>query len=79
MAVNYYLIFFLRQGSIQNERSKDDPYYLVRQRLIKFQEQMSVVVIVWRDCQQLIENYCQEEVKVILFSHLDVVLAKISL
>jgi len=53
----------LRQGSIQNERSKDDPYYLVRQRLIKFQEQMSVVVIVWRDCQQLIENYCQEEVK----------------
>ncbi|GFO13392.1 protein fam193a-like [Plakobranchus ocellatus] len=53
----------LRQGSVQYERSKDDPYCSVRKRLLKFQEEMSVVVVVWRDCQQLIENYCHEEVK----------------
>ncbi|XP_005091367.1 protein FAM193A isoform X2 [Aplysia californica] len=53
----------LRQGSLKHEKSKDDPYCVVRKRLLKFQEQMSVVVVVWRDCQQLIENYCQEEVK----------------
>ncbi|XP_059163345.1 protein FAM193A-like isoform X3 [Physella acuta] len=53
----------LRQGSVQYERSKEDPYCSVRKRLLKFQEEMSVVVVVWRDCQQLIESYCQEEVK----------------
>ncbi|KAH9505081.1 hypothetical protein Btru_059467 [Bulinus truncatus] len=53
----------LRQGSVQYERSKDDPYSCIRKRLLKFQEEMSVVVVVWRDCQQLIESYCQEEVK----------------
>uniref|UniRef100_A0A0B7A9E4 FAM193 C-terminal domain-containing protein n=1 Tax=Arion vulgaris TaxID=1028688 RepID=A0A0B7A9E4_9EUPU len=52
----------LRQGSVLYERSKNDPYCIVRKRLLKFQEEMSVVVVVWRDCQQLIENYCHEEV-----------------
>ncbi|KAK0070404.1 protein FAM193A-like isoform X2 [Biomphalaria pfeifferi] len=53
----------LRQGSVKYERSKDDPYSSIRKRLLKFQEEMSVVVVIWRDCQQLIESYCQEEVK----------------
>ncbi|BFY98299.1 hypothetical protein BsWGS_01340 [Bradybaena similaris] len=53
----------LRQGSVQYDRSKNDPYCAVRKHLLKFQEEMSVVVVIWRDCQQLIENYCQEEVK----------------
>lgn len=49
---------------MQYDRSKNDPYCAVRKHLLKFQEEMSVVVVIWRDCQQLIENYCQEEVKV---------------
>ena len=58
------ILSIFRQGSLKYEKSKEDPFCVVRKRLLKFQEQMSVVVVVWRDCQQLIENYCQEEVKV---------------
>ncbi|RUS77824.1 hypothetical protein EGW08_014417 [Elysia chlorotica] len=54
----------LRQGSKECEKSKDDPFCSVLKRLYKFQDEMSVVVVVWRDCQQLIENYCHEEVKI---------------
>lgn len=53
----------LRQGSKLYEKSQDDPYCSVLKRLYKYQDEMSVVVVVWRDCQQLIENYCHEEVK----------------
>ncbi|BFZ01412.1 hypothetical protein BsWGS_04451 [Bradybaena similaris] len=52
----------LRQCSVQFEKSADNPYTSAFHRLLKIQEEMSVVVILWRECQELIENYSQKEI-----------------
>ncbi|CAG5129493.1 unnamed protein product, partial [Candidula unifasciata] len=51
----------LRQCSEQYEKSADNPYSLVFHRLLKLQEEMSVVIILWRECQQLVETYSQKD------------------
>lgn len=62
-----YTYVLFRQGSLQYEKSKEDPFCNVRKRLLKFQKNMSVVVVVWRECQQLIDNYRQDDKVNILY------------
>ena len=48
-----------RFGSKEGE---EDPYTSVLHGYCKFDDEMSVISVVWRDCYQLIDNYNDEQV-----------------
>ncbi|XP_055955292.1 protein FAM193A isoform X2 [Patella vulgata] len=49
----------LRKGVA--EETCDDSYPNLLCRFLKYQDEMSVILAVWRDCQLLIENYNEEQ------------------
>ncbi|XP_064630166.1 protein FAM193A-like isoform X2 [Lineus longissimus] len=51
----------LRLGAGSREAYHDDTYRSCLQRYLKFDDEMSVISVVWRDCQQLIDEYNDEQ------------------
>ena len=49
-------------GSTGNEEVQDDTSSDLLQRYLKFDDEMSAVSVVWRECQQFIERYNDEQV-----------------
>lgn len=55
------LISQLRLGAASKESYTEDTYPNLLHRYLKFEDEMSVISVVWRDCQQLIESYNEEQ------------------
>ncbi|XP_041477664.1 protein FAM193A-like isoform X2 [Lytechinus variegatus] len=55
------LIKQLRTVASQKEPYHEDCYSNLLQRYLQFDNDMSVIAVVWRDCQQLIEDYTDEQ------------------
>jgi hypothetical protein len=63
-------------GAASKESYNEDTYPNLLHRYLKFDDEMSVISVVWRDSQQLIEQYNEEQVlynlwasfKTVLFS-----------
>ncbi|XP_071483221.1 uncharacterized protein [Diadema antillarum] len=55
------LIKQLRAVANQKEPYLEESYASLLQRYLQFDNDMSVVGVVWRDCQQLIEDYTDEQ------------------
>ena len=52
-----------REGAASKESYNEDTYPNLLHRFLKFEDEMSVINVVWRDCHQLIENYNEEQVQ----------------
>ena len=61
------LIKFFRMGAASKESYNEDTYPNLLHRFLKFQDEMSVILVVWRDCQQLIEAYNEQQVQTLNF------------
>ncbi|XP_045190790.2 protein FAM193A-like isoform X3 [Mercenaria mercenaria] len=55
------LISQLRLGAASKESYTEDTYPNLLHRYLKFEDEMSVINVVWRDCHQLIESYNEEQ------------------
>ena len=44
------------------ESCQDEPRPDILRNYLKFDDEMSVISVVWRECEQLIENYNDEQV-----------------
>ncbi|XP_074640905.1 uncharacterized protein LOC141898735 [Tubulanus polymorphus] len=55
------LITQLRLGAASKEAYHEDTYPNILHRYLKFDDEMSVISVVWRDCQKLIEDYSEEQ------------------
>eukprot|EP00057_Strongylocentrotus_purpuratus_P002619 XP_003724871.1 PREDICTED: protein FAM193A isoform X2 [Strongylocentrotus purpuratus] len=55
------LIKQLRAVASQKEPYREESYSNLLQRYLQFDNDMSVVAVVWRDCLQLIEDYTDEQ------------------
>ncbi|XP_052772663.1 protein FAM193A-like isoform X3 [Mya arenaria] len=55
------LIQQLRIGAASKESYSEDTYPNLLHRFLKFEDEMSVINVVWRDCHQLIETYNEEQ------------------
>ncbi|XP_041368374.1 protein FAM193A-like [Gigantopelta aegis] len=51
----------LRMGAASKESYNEDTYPKLLHDFLKFQDEMSVILVVWRDCQQLIEAYNEQQ------------------
>ena len=54
--------WFCRLGAASKEAYHEDTYPNCLHRYLKFDDEMSVISVVWRDCQQLVEVYNEEQV-----------------
>ena len=54
---------WFRLGAASKESYHEDTYPNILHRYLKFDDEMSVVAVVWRDCEQLIEAYNDEQVR----------------
>lgn len=50
-------------GAASKESYNEDTYPNLLHRYLKFDDEMSVISVVWRDSQQLIEQYNEEQVR----------------
>ncbi|KAL3864296.1 hypothetical protein ACJMK2_005990 [Sinanodonta woodiana] len=57
----HLIIAQLRMGAASKESYNEDTYPNLLHRYLKFDDEMSVISVVWRDCQQLIEAYNEEQ------------------
>ncbi|XP_078662935.1 LOW QUALITY PROTEIN: uncharacterized protein LOC144906481 [Branchiostoma floridae x Branchiostoma belcheri] len=55
------LITQLRLGAASKESYHEDTYPNVLHRYLKFDDEMTMVQMTWRDCQQLIDEYTEEQ------------------
>lgn len=55
------LVSQLRLGSASKESYSEDTYPNLLHRYLTFENEMSVIGVVWRDCHQLIESYNEEQ------------------
>ena len=55
-----------RLGAASKESYNEDTYPNLLHRYLKFEDEMSVISVVWRDCHQLIEGYNEEQVSLLL-------------
>ena len=63
MYITFILIYVgLRLGAASKEAYHEDTYPNILHRYLKFDDEMSVISVVWRECEQLIENYNDEQV-----------------
>ena len=53
---------YCRHGAASKESYHEDTYPNILHRYLKFDDEMSVISVVWRDCQQLLETYNDEQV-----------------
>ncbi|XP_046371497.2 protein FAM193A-like isoform X3 [Haliotis rufescens] len=56
-----HLVIDQLRGAASKESYNEDTYPNLLHRFLKFQDEMSVILVVWRDCQQLIEAYNEEQ------------------
>lgn len=54
--------FITRLGAASKESYHEDTYPNLLHRYLKFDDEMSVISVVWRDSHQLIEQYNEEQV-----------------
>ena len=54
-----------RLGAASKESYNEDTYPNLLHRFLKFEDEMSVICVVWRDCHQLLESYNEEQVQII--------------
>ena len=54
--------FFSRLGAASKESYHEDTYPNLLHSYLKFDDEMSVISVVWRDSHQLIEQYNEEQV-----------------
>ena len=54
------MLYFSRGDS--PEGSKEDSYAKILRRYLRFDDEMSVIAVVWRDCHQLLDSYNEEQV-----------------
>ncbi len=59
----YANVQFSRLGAASKESYHEDTYPVVLHNYLKFDDELSVVSVVWRDCQQMIEEYNDEQVQ----------------
>ena len=52
-------------GAASKESYNEDTYPNLLHRFLKFEDEMSVICVVWRDCHQLLESYNEEQVQII--------------
>ncbi|XP_052099365.1 protein FAM193A-like isoform X1 [Mytilus californianus] len=57
----HLIITQLRMGAASKESYNEDTYPNLLHRYLKFDDEMSVISVVWRDSQQLIEQYNEEQ------------------
>jgi hypothetical protein len=55
-------VLFFRLGAASKEAYHEDTYPNLLHRYLKFDDEMSVISVVWRDCEQLIGAYNDEQV-----------------
>ena len=60
--MNILIYVGLRLGAASKEAYHEDTYPNILHRYLKFDDEMSVISVVWRECEQLIENYNDEQV-----------------
>jgi hypothetical protein len=58
-----------RNGALDKESYTEDTYPNLMKKCVGFRNEMSVILVLWHDCQQLIDRYNEEQV-IILFSYL---------
>ena len=58
----YFNGFSYRKGGSANSHVHDDFYASVLHQYLKYDGEMSVVMVLWRDCEQLLEKYNDEQV-----------------
>ena len=51
-----------RNGALDKESYTEDTYPTLMKRFVSFRNEMSVILVLWHDCQQLIERYNEEQV-----------------
>ena len=56
------MLFLYSLGAASKEAYHEDTYPNILHRYLKFDDEMSVISVVWRDCEQLLENYNDEQV-----------------
>ena len=61
-------------GAASKESYNEDTYPILLHRYLKFDDEMSVISVVWRDSQQLIEQYNEEQVPYNLWASFKTVL-----
>ena len=61
-------------GAASKESYNEDTYPNLLHRYLKFDDEMSVISVVWRDSQQLIEQYNEEQVPYNLWASFKTVL-----
>ena len=64
MCTTSKLFLFLRLGAASKEAYHEDTYPNILHRYLKFDDEMSVISVMWRDCQQLLDNYNDEQVRI---------------
>lgn len=51
----------LRNGALSKDSYTEDTYPKLMKSFIDFRNEMSVILVIWHDCQQLIERYNEEQ------------------
>ena len=64
MCTTSKLFLFPRLGAASKEAYHEDTYPNILHRYLKFDDEMSVISVVWRDCQQLLDNYNDKQVRI---------------
>ena len=59
----YLLCSYSRLGAASKEAYHEDTYPNILHRYLKFDDEMSVISVVWRDCHQLLDEYNEEQVR----------------
>ena len=62
MLLHAVIIAHYRKGGSSRIRVHEDLYASVLHRYLKYDGEMSVVMVLWRDCEQLLEKYNDEQV-----------------
>ncbi len=61
MGLSMSCVWF-RLGAASKEAYHEDTYPNILHRYLKFDDEMSVISVVWRDCHQLLDAYSEEQV-----------------
>ena len=56
----YYIVY--RLGAASKEEYSKDTFPNTLAHYLKFDDQMTVINVMWRDCKQSLENYNEQQV-----------------
>ena len=60
---------FDRTGALDKESYSQDSYPSLLKNFVSFRNEMSVILVLWHDCQQLIDRYNEEQVSHIYINY----------